>query len=185
MADDLDVRGAWREVVTLAEVQRATVRRTLEADSATRERIATALGLDALLSLKTKLEVSPWLDGAQIAGRWNAQVRQTCGVTLESFDTDLEGELHVRALPQGSAALGEPDTAQQGGELDLDPGADDPPDALPDDKIDLGAYVVEDLSLAIDPFPRKPGVEFEAPEQTGEPSPFAVLAKLKGGAPDA
>ena len=56
---------------------------------------------------------------------------------------------------------------------------------LVDDKVDLGAYVVEDLSLAIDPFPRKPGVAFEAPEQTGELSPFAVLAKLKGGAPDA
>jgi hypothetical protein len=104
-------------------------------------------------------------------------------VTLEPFDSDLEGEVRVRALPEGSAALGGPDEA--GGELDLDPEGDDPPDALEGDRIDLAAYVVEDLSLAIDPFPRKPGVEFEAPEQPGEPSPFAVLAKLKGGAPDA
>jgi uncharacterized metal-binding protein YceD (DUF177 family) len=183
MADDLDVRGAWREVVTLAEAQRGTVRRTLEADAAARERIARALGLDALLGLTAELRVSAWLDGAQIDGRWRAQVRQTCGVTLEPFESNLEGELHVRALPQGSAALGGADEA--GGELDLDPESDDPPDVLADDKIDLGAYVVEDLSLAIDPFPRKPGVEFEAPEQPGEPSPFAVLAKLKGGAPDA
>jgi uncharacterized metal-binding protein YceD (DUF177 family) len=183
MADDLDVRGAWREVVTLAEVQRAMVRRTLEADAAARERIGKALGLDALLGLKAEVRVSPWLDGVEIDGRWRAQVRQTCGVTLEPFDSDLEGELHIRALPQGSAALGGPDEA--GGELDLDPDADDPPEMLPDDRIDLGAYVVEDLSLAIDPFPRKPGVEFQAPEQPGELSPFAVLAKLKGGAPDA
>jgi len=183
MADDLDVRGAWREVVALSEAQRGTVRRTLQADAATRERIAKALGLDALLSLEAEVRVSAWLDGAQIGGRWRAQVRQTCGVTLEPFDSDLEGDLHVRALPQGSAALGGPDEA--GGELDLDPESEDPPDVLPDDKIDLGAYVVEDLSLAIDPFPRKPGVEFQAPEQPGEPSPFAVLAKLKGGAPDA
>ena len=28
-------------------------------------------------------------------------------------------------------------------------------------------------------------VSFEAPEQKGEISPFAVLAKLKGGTPDA
>ncbi len=183
MAEPLDVRGAWREVVTLAEAQRTTVKRTLEADAETRGRIAKALGLDDLLSLAAELRVSPWLDGAQTDGRWRAQVRQTCGVTLEPFDSDLEGELHIRALPQGSAALGGPDEA--GGELDLDPDADDPPEVLPDDRIDLGAYVVEDLSLAIDPFPRKPGVEFEAPEQPGEPSPFAVLAKLKGGAPDA
>jgi hypothetical protein len=183
MAEDLDVRGAWREVVTLSEAQRATVRRALEADAETRERIAKALHLDELLGLEAEIRVSPWLDGVEIGGRWRARVRQTCGVSLEPFDSDLEGELHVRALPEGSAALGGPDEA--GGELDLDPESEDPPDVLPDDRIDLGAYVVEDLSLAIDPFPRKPGVEFQAPEQPGEPSPFAVLAKLKGGAPDA
>lgn len=183
MADHLDVRGAWREVVTLSEAQRGPVRRTLEANAAARERIAQALGLDALLALQAEMRVSPWLDGAQIDGRWRARVRQICGVTLEPFESDLDGEVHLRALPQGSAALGGPD--ETGGELDLDPEADDPPDVLADDRIDLGAYVVEDLSLAIDPFPRKPGVEFEAPEQPGEPSPFAVLAKLKGGAPDA
>ena len=183
MADDLNVRGAWREVLTLAEAQRGAVRRTLEADAAARERIAKALGLDALPGLDAELRVSPWLDGVQIDGRWRARVRQTCGVTLEPFDSDIEGEIHQRAVPQGSSALGGAD--EGGGELDLDPDADDPPDVLTDDKVDLGAYVVEDLSLAIDPFPRKPGVEFEPPEQPGEPSPFAVLAKLKGGAPDA
>lgn len=183
MADDLDVRGAWREPVTLAEVQRGTVRRTLQADEATRERIARALGLDALLSLEAEMRASPWLDGAQVDGPWRARVRQTCGVTLEPFESDLAGQIHLRALPQGSAALGGTDEA--GGELDLDPQGEDPPDVLDGDRLDLAAYVVEDLSLAIDPFPRKPGVEFEAPEQPGEPSPFAVLAKLKGGAPDA
>ena len=183
MADDLDVRGAWRELMPLSEAQRGPVKRTLEADPAALERIAQALGLDAMASLRAELRVSPWLDGVQIDGRWSARVRQTCGVTLEPFDSDLQGELHLRAVPQGSAALGGAD--EGGGELDLDPEGEDPPDVLQDDRIDLGAYVVEDLSLAIDPFPRKPGVAFEAPEQTGEPSPFAVLAKLKGGAPDA
>ena len=91
---------------------------------------------------------------------------------------DLCAFRHVRV-----EALGEPDEAS--GELDLDPEADDPPDLLESDRIDLAAYVVEDLALAIDPFPRKPGVAFEAPDQPGELSPFAVLAKLKGGAPDA
>jgi hypothetical protein len=183
MAGDLDVREAWREPVTLAEIQRGTVRRTLEADAAARGRIARALGLDDLLSLVAEVRASPWLDGAQVDGRWRARVRQTCGVTLEPFESDLEGEIRVRALPQGSAALGGAD--ETGGELDLDPEGEDPPDVLDGDRLDLAAYVVEDLSLAIDPFPRKPGVEFEAPEQPGEPSPFAVLAKLKGGAPDA
>ena len=183
MADALDVRAAWREVVTLSEVQRGTVKRSLVADEAARARIAKALGLESLGRLEAQLQVRTWLDGVEIDGRWSATVGQVCGVTLEPFESELDGEIHIRALPRGSAALVDPDEA--GGELDLDPDADDPPDVLEGGDIELGAYVVEDLSLAIDPFPRKPGVEFEAPEQPGELSPFAVLAKLKGGAPDA
>jgi hypothetical protein len=183
MADPLDVRAAWQAVVTLNEAQRGIVKRTLRADEAALARIAKALGLAALERLEAEMRVGPWLDGVEISGRWSARVGQICGVTLEPFTSDLQGEIHVRALPEGSAGLG--GTDEGGGELDLDPEADDPPDVLEDDRLDLGAYVVEDLSLAIDPFPRKPGVEFTAPEQAGEPSPFAVLARLKGRTPDA
>jgi uncharacterized metal-binding protein YceD (DUF177 family) len=55
----------------------------------------------------------------------------------------------------------------------------DPPDLIEDGIIDLGGYVVEHLALELDPFPRKPGAEFTPPETDPEPSPFAVLARLK------
>ena len=48
-----------------------------------------------------------------------------------------------------------------------------------DFSVDLAAYVVEHLALEIDPWPRKPGVVFEAPEGPAEPSPFDVLRELK------
>ena len=181
MADDLDVTRLWNQPLSLAEVQRSAVERTLEADDAILRRIAKALNLESLSGLQARLKVSPWLDGVQVDGRWSARAGQICGVTLEPFETDLEGEIHLRALPAGSPALGE--RAEH--EVDLDPSADDPPDVLDGGQIDIGAYVVEDLSLAIDPFPRKPGATFEVPETNGEPSPFAVLAKLKGREPDA
>jgi uncharacterized metal-binding protein YceD (DUF177 family) len=181
MADDLDVTLLWPQPVALSEVHRGAVRRTLEADAAVRGRIAKALGLQSLAALDATLKASPWLDGVQIDGRWTARLTQICGVTLEPFETELNGEIHLRALPAGSPAL----DAHQAHEVDMDPEADDPPDVLEGDQIDLGACVVEDLSLAVDPFPRKPGATFEAPAQAGELSPFAVLAKLKGGAPDA
>jgi hypothetical protein len=63
--------------------------------------------------------------------------------------------------------------------LELDPEADDPPDEMVNERLPLGAYVVEDVSLAVDPFPRKPGAAFEAPDAASEPSPFAVLSQLK------
>ncbi len=83
--------------------------------------------------------------------------------------------MSVRAVPSGSPAL----SAEPEHELELDPEADDPPDEISDGVLPLGAYVLEDLSLAIDPFPRKPGVAFEPPPGPSEPSPFAVLARLK------
>ena len=181
MADNLDVTRLWNQPLSLAEVQRNAVQRTLEADDAVRGRIAKALGLESLSRLDARLKVSPWLDGVEVDGRWSATVGQICGVTLDPFETALNGEIHLRALPAGSQALGERDEH----EVDLDPEADDPPDVLDSDQIDLGAYVVEALSLHIDPFPRKPGATFEAPVQSGELSPFAVLAKLKGHEPDA
>ncbi len=55
----------------------------------------------------------------------------------------------------------------------------DEPDVVENGQIDLGQYVIEALGDAYDPFARKPGVVFEEPEVEAEPSPFAVLAKLK------
>ena len=176
-----DVAKAWPQPLALVEVGKDAVRRKLVADEAARARIAKVLGLDQLVSLEADLRVAPWLDGVEIGGSWKATVGQTCGVTLEPFESDLTGELQIRAVPEGSQAL----AVTEDHEMEMDIEADDPPDVLAGDQLDLGAYVVEDLSLAIDPFPRKPGAAFEPPETNAEISPFAVLAKLKGGTPDA
>ena len=52
--------------------------------------------------------------------------------------------------------------------------------------LDLGELLAEHLALAIDPYPRKPGVELEQVLQkngidvkVGRASPFAVLSELK------
>ena len=55
----------------------------------------------------------------------------------------------------------------------------DEPDVVDNGQIDLGQYVIEALGEAYDPFARKPGAVFEEPEAEPEPSPFAILAKLK------
>jgi hypothetical protein len=172
---DDGIAGAWPISLALNELGRGATERRIAAEGPALGRIARALDLVELKSLEATLRVSPWLDGAQVEGRWSAVIVQICGVTLEPFETALSGDLAVRAVPSGSPALpSEPDH-----ELELDPDADDPPDEIIDGVLPLGAYVVEDLSLAIDPFPRKPGAEFKAPEGPSEPSPFAVLARLK------
>jgi hypothetical protein len=77
-------------------------------------------------------------------------------------------------VPNGSVHAPDPEA-----EVVIDLEADDPPDVLDGDSVDLGLYVVEHLALDIDPFPRRPGAVFEAPPALPETSPFAALKALK------
>jgi uncharacterized metal-binding protein YceD (DUF177 family) len=99
---------------------------------------------------------------------------QTCGVSLEDFPTDLSGAFSIQILPAGS-----PNAPPEDHEVELDPDAPDPPDLTDNGEIDVGAYLIEHLGLALDPFPKKPGVVFEPPEPPTLISPFAALKDLK------
>lgn len=166
----------WKHVIRLADVGRAPVSVRLEPDAETREKLAKELKLEALPALSGKLSVRPWLDGAEILGRYSARVVQICGVTLDPFEEGLEGEIAIQVVPPGSPqALIE----SEGSEISLDLDAPDPPDVLESDEIDLAHYLVEQLVLDLDPFPRKPGVEFDYKPAVTEESPFAVLKRLK------
>ncbi len=176
----------WTRTVRLSEVARSTEAEPsthlLSADGETRAAIATALGLVRLDRLDAELDLSGWFDGVRIDARWRADIVQICGISLDEFETRLCGEFTVRAVPPDSRhAAPAPDTL----EVDIDIEADDPPDTLETDLVDLGAYVVEHLSLEIDPFPRKPGAVFDPPTAEPEHSPFAALLKLKTTDPDA
>ncbi len=61
------------------------------------------------------------------------------------------------------------------------PGMADTPESIVDGRLDLGTVVQEFLALGVDPYPRKPGVSFEPVVEEATPSPFAALAKLRGG----
>lgn len=165
----------WSCELRLGDLAHGAVERSLVADPDARARLADGLGLDRLDSLTADIAIAPWLDGAVIEGRWAANIEQTCGVTLEPFATALEGVFTVRVLPRGSVHAQE----EAGGEVIVDPGAEDPPDLIDRDRVDLAAYVVEHLALEIDPFPRSPGAEFVARPEETPPSPFAVLRQLK------
>ena len=164
----------WSVVVPLNALQHGPVHRTLAPDEAQRAQTAERLALVAVERLEADVTVVPWLDGAEVRGRWQARVVQTCGVTLDPFPTDLSGDFAVKAVPAGS-----PHAPSEDPEVIIDMEAEDPPDVLPAPEVDVAAYVVEHLALELDPFPRAPGVEFEAPEPERPASPFAVLGKLK------
>jgi uncharacterized metal-binding protein YceD (DUF177 family) len=167
----------WSSTLRLADVQRTSPTLELSPDPAQLKALAKLFDLEALNSLKAEVRLTPWLDGAELRGRWRAEVTQICGVTVEPFDSRLSGEFTVRVVPSDSPAAVHADE-----DVAVDPEADDPPDVLESDVIDVAAYVVEHVALEIDPFPRKPGVEFEPPPEERPASPFAVLQSLKTAA---
>ena len=161
----------WPDLST----QGATVE--LAPDEATRANIADSLGVETIGHLSALLALRPWLDGVEIEGRVEASVTRICGITLEPFEEPINEPLVVRIVPAGSPNA--PVIAGRDVELDLD--ADDPPDVVFGDTVDLAVYVVEHLALALSPFPRKLGAVFAPPPTTESTSPFAVLARLKPG----
>jgi uncharacterized metal-binding protein YceD (DUF177 family) len=104
-----------------------------------------------------------------------ADVVQSCVVTLEPVRTHIARsfarELHY--TPRGPQ--------RDEGLLTLPADDDEAPEEIASTRFDLAGPLLEEFSLAIDPYPRAPGVAFEPPA-AGEPppeSPFAVLKRLK------
>jgi len=142
---------------------------TIEANEAEREALAKLNNLVGISRVKAQFRIAKWRRGVKVEGEVKAHVTQTCVVSLEPFDTEIEEPIEVRFLP--------PDAKAPEAEDDTDA-----PDPLIDGKIDLGALASEFLTLALDPYPRKPGVAFEPPANLApEVSPFG---RLKGDEPD-
>ncbi len=176
----MNERPPWSHELKWIDIQSGVARFDLVADNATRERIRRVLNLEAIPSLIAELAIKPWLDGIELNGRVTATVTRLCGVSLEPFDEVVDEPISIRVVPAGSANL----APEESGPVIVDLQDDDPPDSLTGDSIDVAGYVVEHLSLALDPFPRKPGAVFTQPTSQPSLSPFSVLAALKQNAPD-
>ena len=165
---------AWPIVKRLGEIPRSGTSFAFEADAKARAEIVRDLDLASLDRFEGEIRVESWLDGFQIDGRYSAALAQICGITAEPLPVQLANTFSLRVLPAASA-----NAPQAGEEVEIDPDAEDPPDLLEDDRIDLTAYAFEHLALDLDPFPRKPGAEFVPPEESADLSPFAVLKAFK------
>jgi uncharacterized metal-binding protein YceD (DUF177 family) len=161
----------WPVIVRLDEIGKR-LDRHLVADETDRARIAEALDLPALNALEADVTVTQTGPAGEVRGELHAKVVQICGVSLEPFETDIRAAFSIPFTTEPAPAA-DPET-EEFGIADLDA-----PDVIETGVIDIGGYVVEALALELDPFPRRPGVEFEAPAPEREASPFAVLSRLK------
>jgi hypothetical protein len=107
-----------------------------------------------------------------------ADIVQSCVVTLGTRAFAYLAQFHrVLHLMPGVHRF-----ADKGGAVTLDAGDDDAPEEIARSRYDLAGPLLEEFVLAIDPYPRAPGVAFEGPaaESDKPESPFAVLKQLKG-----
>jgi uncharacterized metal-binding protein YceD (DUF177 family) len=166
----------FRRLVTVAKVSESGFAQTIEAKPEEHEKIAEYLDLVAVGSLKADILLSRWRGkGLRVTGKLVADVTQSCVVTLDPVEAKVEAEFERRFLPDVDLEH------EQGKEHEVfvDPEGEDPPEPL-GREIDLGELLIEELSLNLDPYPRKPGVEFEdAAAAAPRENPFAKLAKLK------
>ena len=137
--------------------------------------LAALAGLRELPRLSSR--VRPHAAEARgVAGRRQvtAAVGQTCVVTLEPIET-RRGERRSICV---HAACRRP-TAEPANARSRSRKGEEPPEPLVDGTVDLGAIATEFLMLGIDPYPRKPGVEFDAAARPRTP---ATAVRGAGGA---
>lgn len=151
--------------------------------------LAKLNALPAIQSLTATLRARRWRGaGLEVAGELRAKIRQTCVVTLEDFDSDIVEPIEMRFAPPQEPPRARSRRGRLGDDQAHDahfhdPTAEDPPDPLVGGAVDLGAVVSEFLTLALDPYPRKPGAQFDEPAPASPPeslSPFARLRAAKG-----
>lgn len=173
---------------------------TIEADAAECLAIAEQIDLPAVGALAAKCRVTRLYGGrVQVEGTLHARITQVCVVSLEPFESEISPPIAMTFAPV-KPALSERHARQRTGrdvlrraaEMEKAPppvivseGEADPPDPIVDGRIDLGVVAVEFLTLALDFYPKKPGVHFNDVliGETDEPKPsaFSALERFKDG----
>jgi hypothetical protein len=151
---------------------------SIEANEVERAALAKRNGLPGIARLTAKFAVSRAGRGViRVRGEVHAEATQSCVISLEPIEAVLDETVDVRfAAPAEESPLRRGPSASPA-EVEVSYGEEDEPDPIVDGKIDLGALAAEFMILGLDPYPRKPGVDFTPPSSDSErpDSPFANL----------
>jgi uncharacterized metal-binding protein YceD (DUF177 family) len=138
----------------------------VEANAAECEALAARMQVLAVVSFACRFCLYRTTGRAVAAEGWlDARVVRTCVVTLDEFETTVAEDFTLQFVPEGTESDDDPDSV------------DEVPYA--DGVLDLGEAAAEQLALALDPYPRKPGAELPEIEPDEAGHPFAQLARFR------
>ena len=109
-----------------------------------------------------------------------ADVKQSCVVTLEPLESNIDEQFEIEFWPPEEVALLEAEAEEEGMEVPLEG-----PEPIMEGRIDVGQLAYEHFTAALEPYPRKSGASFDwqdpriDPSSEGDDKPFAELVRLK------
>jgi hypothetical protein len=122
----------------------------ISADAKECAALALRFELPAVHALAAELQISRWRgEGLKIKGRFTFDLEQTCVVSLDIFRSTLTDTFESYFLPVKKAAGADGIVIE---ESDAEP--------FENGIIDMGEAVAVAAALALDPYPKKPGVSF-------------------------
>lgn len=144
--------------------------------------LAEHVGVEKIVHFSAQLELTKLTGfGAsafQAEMKLKAQVTQICGVSLEAFDQEVTdsavaifvlNEDHQSAQGRASSTAARCNTHDENGiDGSFDP---DAPVYVPDGKLPIYTHVAEWLSLSVDPYPVKPGADWQKVRKMTQPDP--------------
>lgn len=165
----------WVHLVT--EIGAASAPQTRIATDEERTELARQLEILSCEGLKATYRIKAQGSGCYLfSGSLDADVTQACVVSLDPVPARIEEDFSITLVPAATLE-DEPVFVGDREVLSL-------PDTAPfaHGRIEAGSLIYEVLSAALDPYPRKPGAEFDwiDPKLKDEDAgPFAALGKLK------
>lgn len=182
MTTPADIQSEFSVVVDLDELPEGETVHDLAADAEERAALAARFGLISLDRFEARIRLH-WREPGRLlamSGTLSADVVQSCVVTLDPVHSRIDEPVEMLFARDSVAAADF-----------VDPGDAEP---LEGDSLDIGEIVAEELSLSLDPYPRRQDVDESAlrlgPGATlssdDDPAagprrnnPFEVLADIK------
>jgi uncharacterized metal-binding protein YceD (DUF177 family) len=174
-----DARDPWRVLVTVAQIPEGGLHRDIAADQRARQAMAEAAGLREISTAHASFDLALRSGGrVHVTGRVQARIGQTCVVTLDPIDNEIDEVVDLTFVPSEHLpqVVHSADDAPDSGAETVDP-----LEPIENGMIDLGRLATDVLYLAIDPYPRKADAVFEPPAVAADPEdhPFAALKALR------
>jgi hypothetical protein len=177
MSSAPDVQTEFSRPVSAENIGQRDQLHEIEATEAERAALARRFGLISVDAFRATIRLRRVSKGLiEARGSYQADVVQSCVVTLEPVPARLAEEFKVLY----STAPARPQR-----EVIVAAEAEDPPEAVTGGQIDLGEAAVQQMALALDPYPRAPGAEMPAGGRDGSAAeegrfnPFSVLSERR------